>query len=408
MEPAGQDRTPRAAPTLVRFAAFGLAGAEQVWRGLEEAGAAATPYQRFSWIAAWQRHVGAPSGTEPLIVVGYGADGAPAMLLPLGVRRRLGCRTAEFLGGRHANFNAAVWRPDALEGATPADAGAVLAFLRGVRPRIDALALFDQPLAWEGAANPLASGRVRPAPHAAWGGRIADLPDRGRPRRLRAKERRMAAIGEIRYFQPETAAETDAVLDAFLAQKAARQRAAGVPDAFSGDDVRAFLREACRPTPDGAPAIELFAMSVGGTIAAVYGGSRAGSRFSFSFNSIADGRLAQHSPGLLLFAGILPLLEARGVSTVDLGIGEARYKRGFCPVAEPLCDLVLANGPRGWAAVAVLLAVQEVKRAVKASPALSGALRAARRLRAAAGRAASAPRRDLGPLDALPTPPNRP
>ena len=54
-----------------------LAAAEPMWRRLDEAGAAATPYQRFEWVAHWYRHVGRASGAVPLIVVGFDQDDAP-------------------------------------------------------------------------------------------------------------------------------------------------------------------------------------------------------------------------------------------------------------------------------------------------------------------------------------------
>src|SRR6516162_11081672 len=54
-----------------------LAAAEPLWRRLEQAGAAATPYQRFEWVAHWYRHVGRANGAVPLVVVGFDRDDAP-------------------------------------------------------------------------------------------------------------------------------------------------------------------------------------------------------------------------------------------------------------------------------------------------------------------------------------------
>lgn len=383
-----RERTTDEAPALARFEAFSdLESAGPAWRRLEAEGALSTPYQRRDWIAAWHRHAG--RGAAPLIVVGYRRDGGPGMLLPLGIRGTA-CRTAGFLGGRHANFNMPIWDRTTAAEASAGDVGRLLSFLRAFRPRIDLVALLDQPLSWNGAANPLAAAATRPAPHAAWAGEIGDAAPGGR--RLRAKARIAAALGEVRYWQPETAADVETVLEAFLVQKAARLRSAGIPDAFAGEDVRDFLRAATRRGPDAeAPAIELFAMSVGDRIAAVYGGSGAGTHFSFCFNSIAEGDISRCSPGLLLLANALPPLRARGYRRFDLGIGDARYKRTFCPEPQMLGDLILPLTARGMPAAAGLKGFQTLKRAVKETPVLAAALRRTRRALAAFRSVASAP-----------------
>src|SRR5437773_5746730 len=59
-----------------------LAGVEQVWRNFQET-ADCTPFQTFDWLSAWQRHIGAPSGVTPAIVIGRRGDEI-LFLLPLG------------------------------------------------------------------------------------------------------------------------------------------------------------------------------------------------------------------------------------------------------------------------------------------------------------------------------------
>ncbi|MGL4285136.1 MAG: GNAT family N-acetyltransferase, partial [Phreatobacter sp.] len=58
-----------------------LASAEAVWRGLENDQTSYTPYQRFDFVAAWQRQVGEREGLVPFIVIGYDAERRPLLLL---------------------------------------------------------------------------------------------------------------------------------------------------------------------------------------------------------------------------------------------------------------------------------------------------------------------------------------
>ena len=51
--------------------------AETVWRALEQSGQLCTPYQRFDFLVAWQRQVGAREGVRPFIVIAYDGERRP-------------------------------------------------------------------------------------------------------------------------------------------------------------------------------------------------------------------------------------------------------------------------------------------------------------------------------------------
>src|ERR1700760_1381896 len=101
-----------ARPKTSRIARVDIVGdlteAEPIWRELETR-QLATPYQRFDLLSTWQREVGARENAEPFIVTAHDADGRPLLLLPLTVQSQRGVRVACFMGGKHANFNMALW-----------------------------------------------------------------------------------------------------------------------------------------------------------------------------------------------------------------------------------------------------------------------------------------------------------
>jgi CelD/BcsL family acetyltransferase involved in cellulose biosynthesis len=131
-----------------------LGAAEAVWRSLEQSGLA-TPYQRFDFQAAWQRHIGAAEGLLPFIVIAYDSGGRPLLLLPLVSKRQHGARVARFLGGKHVTFNMPLWQRDFAASAGNADMDALLRGIRQQAGDIDVLALDRQPLRWTGIANPI-------------------------------------------------------------------------------------------------------------------------------------------------------------------------------------------------------------------------------------------------------------
>src|SRR5713101_1678060 len=156
---SGRDRTAparlRSANAAARLEVFAdMAAAEPFWRRLEQGGALATPYQRFDLLAAWQRHVGAPAGVSPFIVAGLDHAGEPLFLWPLG-RAQIGpLKLVRFLGSKHANFNAGLWRRDVVAMMTACNIRAVFAGVAQDRHGVDLVALLDQPLIWDGIANP--------------------------------------------------------------------------------------------------------------------------------------------------------------------------------------------------------------------------------------------------------------
>src|SRR5258708_26298364 len=130
--------------------------AETIWRGLEYPPQFATPYQRFDFQAAWQKHVGKQESLRPFTVVAYEADHQPLLLLPLAVAHENGMRIARFLGGKHVTFNMALWRRDFAAAASKADLDVMISAIRQHSEAIDVLALTRQPQRWGDFPNPMA------------------------------------------------------------------------------------------------------------------------------------------------------------------------------------------------------------------------------------------------------------
>ena len=381
------ESTPRARPR-VRLARVeivtDLAAAEAPWRALEREGVL-SPYQRFDWISAWQRHVGAAAGITPLIVLGLGEAGEPLFLLPLG-KSRLGPFTvARFLGGKHANFNFGPWRRDGI----PAGAlAAVLARLKAEAPEIDALALLNQPERWEGVANPFAALGGQPSPSFGYrftlDGRsyeeiVASQLGRDSRRTLRKKENRLKQLAGYRYARARTPAEVDRYFQAFFAQKAGRLAEQGIDNSLGSPEATSFLREACHHgLGKGSPTIELHGLETEAEVLAVFGCINDVRRFCSMFNSYTLSDNARQSPGLILMLHVIKDCAERGAAIFDLGVGEAHYKTHFCNEPEPLFDSFVGLSARGRMLAPALMLGGRLKRAAKRSPVL---MRFAARLR---------------------------
>ncbi len=365
-----------------------MAAAEPHWRALDQSDSLATPYQRYDFLALWQRHVGTNSGVTPFIVVGFNASNEPLFLWPFGSRRIGGLRGLEFLGGKHANFNMALWRRDVAATIGAEEMRGVLAHLAG---RADFIKLASQPLTWGGATNPFALLPHQRAPNYGFSGAL--VPDfdallRARTnsetrKKMRKKERALADVGELRFERATEPDDVRRVLDAFFKQKSARMRSLGTPDAFATPDVRRFIEASTvEPLADGSSLIELYALSVDDIIVATMGGIVGGGRFCAMFNSIIQGRFAIESPGEQLILKLVRHCSERGLETFDLGTGEARYKNLLCSDAEPLFDNYLPLSPAGRLMALTFATGAAIKRSIKQRAALWSLVRTARRVRA--------------------------
>jgi CelD/BcsL family acetyltransferase involved in cellulose biosynthesis len=358
-----------------------LGAAEATWRALDGGGQLATPYQRFDFLAAWQRHAG--DGT-PFIVIARDAEHKTLLLLPLALTRGHGVRIAGFMGGKHATFNMGLWDKEFAREATPADLEALLSKLRA-HDAADVLALTQQTLHWQGLVNPLSLLPHQPAVNACPlltmepGAEQASRISNSFRRRLKGKERKFQALPGYRYLVAETDADVTRLLNWFFETKPRRMAEQGLPDVFAEPGVESFIRSAClTPLARGGRAIDIHALACDEEVIAIYAGVADGQRFSMMFNTYTMSENARFSPGLILMRNIVDHYADRGYRSLDLGIGSDEYKRLFCKSDEPIFDSFIALSPRGRLAAAAMSAVNRSKRMVKQNETL---LRLAQHLR---------------------------
>jgi CelD/BcsL family acetyltransferase involved in cellulose biosynthesis len=353
-----------------------LAGAEAIWRGLENAGQSCTPFQRFDFVAAWQRNVGAQEGLSPLIVIACDSERRPLMLLPLAVKHAYGARCAGFMGGKHSTFNMALWDRDFAATATAADLEGLVAALSARRPA-DVLALHQQPLNWRGLPNPIAllphqpSANDLPLLKMEPGAAPAALVSKSFRQRLKGKERKLQPLAGYRYHLATTDADVTRLLDWFFRIKPLRMAEQKLPDVFAEPGIEDFIRNACAaPVSGGNRVIDIHALECDEEVIAIFAGVADGHRFSMMFNTYTMSANSKYSPGLILMRNIIDHYAGRDYRAFDLGIGSDDYKRLFCKDDEPIFDSFIPLSPRGKLAAGVMSGLNRTKRLVKHNPAL--------------------------------------
>jgi CelD/BcsL family acetyltransferase involved in cellulose biosynthesis len=352
-----------------------LGKAEAIWRELESRHTSHTPYQRFDFLAAWQRQVGEREGSIPFIVIASDTERRPLALLPLACHRAYGVNVAGFMGGKHSTFNMALWDHDFAAGATEADMAALTTAI-AEHSNADVLALHQQPKNWRDLQNPLAllphqsSANDCPVLVMEPGAEPSSLLANSFRRRLRGKERKLQPL-PVRYYVATEDADIARLLDWFFQVKPLRMAEQKLPNVFAEPGVEDFVRAACLARlAGGGRAIDIHALECDAEVIAIFAGVADGHRFSMMFNTYTMSGNAKYSPGLILMRDIIDHYAALGYRALDLGIGSDEYKRLLCKSDEPIFDSFIALTARGRMAAAAMSGLNRAKRMVKHNPAL--------------------------------------
>ncbi|WP_213772910.1 GNAT family N-acetyltransferase [Bradyrhizobium sp. dw_78] len=363
-----------------------LGQAEAIWRTLEDRQHFSTPFQRFDFLAAWQRQVGERENLVPAIIVARDAEQRPLLLLPLAQKHEHGVRTASFMGGKHTTFNMALWDREFARAATAPDLDALISGVR-TRSELDVLALHQQPLHWHDLPNPMSmlphQASVNDCPLLTMepGAAPATRISNSFRRRLNGKERKLQALPGYRYYAATADSDIERLLDWFMRVKPLRMAEQKLPNVFAEPGVEDFIRSACMaPVAGGGHAIDIHALECDEEIIAIFAGASSGYRFSMMFNTYTMSEHARHSPGMVLLRHIVDRYAELGYRAFDLGIGSDDYKRQFCKSDEPIFDCFIPLSLRGTVATAAMSRINRAKHMVKHNPAL---LHMAQRLRGA-------------------------
>ena len=346
-------------------------------------------YQGLRWLELWHEHVGRATISRLAVVVGK-RDGKTVFIWPFGIWRAGPLKIARWLGGKFNNYNLGLWCPAEIAAITEDEMRRALGDIAR-QAGIDSFELLNQPETWEGFENPFARISRQPSPSNSF---VMDLePDFGalherrrssRSRRtLRRKREAMAEAGEIRFIHARDEATVVRIVDALVEQRNDRAADAGIPSVFAQAGAMEMTRDALLDglhARNGAPCLEAHALEVGGIIRATYVGGVHRGRYSCLLNSFREDELTPSSPGEQLLVDVVEYCCRAGMTQLDLGIGEARYKEAWCE-PDPLFDSFAAMSVAGRVHAGFHELRQSVKRAIKANPVLWAAVRKARQLR---------------------------
>lgn len=394
----------RATPRKLRLDIFeNLDAIEHEWRTFE-LHADCTVFQSFDWLSTWQCHIGAPSGVQPLIVVGRSAGGAVLFLLPLAVQPAGPVRALTWLGTGLNDYNAPLLAPEFTEHMTADGFRQVWHnILERLRPRLqfDIIELVNMPATVGAQRNPMLALPLTLNPSGAYATPLAESWDdfytakrsSSTRRRDRTKRKRLAEFGEVRMVTANSVETVSATLDILAAQKARAFARMGVTNLFA----RAGHKEFYRDLATGERTrnlVHISRLDVGQQAAAVNLGLTFRDRYYHLLASYDDGEVSRFGPGAAHLHDLMRYAIEHGYRVFDFTIGDEPYKRDWCDGVVPLYDHIAPVTWRGRAVYAPLIALRWLKRKIKQTPLLWHAYSRARAVTSHLRRGARTGRKD--------------
>ena len=329
---------------------------ETEWRELEN-DANISIYQRFDWVTNCISTFELKSDFQSMVVAGR-MNGKLIFVLPLAVQNGW-LRKIHWIGGSHSNFNLPLISSAYGRYLGSDDIRLIFERIIKLLPENGYLELCCQPVAWAGHANPLLALNYQPSTNDAFaidlsGGFDAVL-DFGNGKRKRKKFRTQMRSadgrGGAQLVEATTKSEVLEILECFHNQKFDRLREQGLRDVFGAKNTKLFLRQlAINSLNMDEPVLNLFALKIDGKYRAICGGGVLGNHFSACFTSFSDDELAHISPGEMLLYMMIEKLVSDGFMSMDLGVGDERYKQSWCSQKIEMFDVILSSSKiaSGW------------------------------------------------------------
>ena len=357
-----------------------LESVEAEWRRFEET-ADCTVFQSYDWHALWRKHIGAPAGSQPVIVFGREHERV-LFILPLAIERGRIARTLQWHAGDLSDYNAPLLAPDF---ANVVDGPRFVQIFDEVRRLIasdrrfayDAVALDKMPDRVGGQANPFMalpttvhpSGAYAVALTGDWDSFYSDKRSSATRRRDRTKRKRLADMGELRFVTPTDPADIAANFELLVAQKTKQFRAMGVEDLFARPGFRDLFIDLATGPATRALA-HLSRLEVGAVAAATNYGLVFHGRYYHIFASYDAGPVARFGPGVAHLHELMRYAIGRQCNVFDFTIGDEGYKREWADILIALHDHRSAATFTGLLAVAPASAIAYAKRTIKQNPTL--------------------------------------
>jgi CelD/BcsL family acetyltransferase involved in cellulose biosynthesis len=305
---------------------------ERIWRDFE-VNCDHSVFQCYDWLSHWQFTVGHNRLVVNPIVLVVTDQQIPVALFPFGLRRTMGIKVLEFLGGAQSDYNGpmvhpafssadqlrTIWR-ETEKKLPPHDVRSFVRLPAELNHRENLW-----PLVIGARFASLAFFASLPQTIAEWEQRISASRRADSKRQLR----KLSDKGLLRFSFVDSNDMHHATVAAMIAQKRERYRETGVRDALSTKETQDFYKNLSGKLGE-AGRIHVSHVSVDGKILAAHWGAIYGDRYYWLMPAYAGGEWKKFSVGRLLLEHNIRWAIENNMKIFDFTIGGEEYKKHWC------------------------------------------------------------------------------
>ena len=338
-----------------------------------------TPFQRYEWLRHWY-DCHADEQVSPRIVFVYAA-GALRMIVPFAVETGHLVKRLVWLGHRANDHNAPLVDADWLARLEPQAANRLWHRITRVVSDADYIHLIRHPSHLGTQRNPFIGDAPKNYSSAShfltlsrnWPAFYERLRGTKSRRRLREKARRLAKVGRVRFRRVRDRQEVADTIELLLVWKKAQLERRGARNPFEGGRLKGqLLAVASDPAADDV--MRVYVLEVGDRCVAATVVLTHGGIFNFFVPAYDDRGIHNCSPGTIMLVKLIELAARAGCTKFDFSLGDEAYKAEWCDTRMAMTHQTEALSAAGVALAASLRVSLDIKRRIKSSDWLLGAL----------------------------------
>lgn len=344
-------------------------------------------YQDYDWIRIACETL--EKNNTTLIITGR-SNGKLQFILPIAIEGGL-VKTLRWIGGTHANICSGIFSEAFLKSHNADTIPKVFKLINKSLGGIVKTQLHNQPFTLKSYKNPMLSLPKRPSINSMYDMDLRDgmdaILDQGsgkRKRKLWRKQNRIAeSMGGYQLVTPTAHEDILEAIDEFMVLKGKRLKNMGIQNVFADKStIDFFIQMAVVPPTEDGHLFKIIQLKIQGKTRAMYALGINGNYCQAYVNAVQYDEFSDHSPGeMILYAMIEQLIED-GYERFDLGVGDERYKRSWCPGKHPLFDTNIALSASAQPIIFGLRAKNRVKRYIRNNPELWQKLKKIRKTKA--------------------------
>jgi len=303
-----------------------------IWKALEKE-CDHYVFQSYDWLANWYKTIGISNyNILPKIIV-VSKNSIPIALLPLGIRKSLGARVLEFLGGDQSDYNAPLILP---KYSTLRKSKNIWEIIKDQLPVHDIQSFSNLPSKINQSDNTIIHlWKCRyvydshycslPKTWKSYCDNISSKILNDSKRQFRRLEKK----GNLEFLIASNNDEYNFFISSMFKQKRKRYQKTGAIDILSVEATRLFYKEFYKFL-NFKKLIHLSVLRLNNEIIATHWGITYKKRFYFLLPTYADGEWSKYSAGRLLQQKLIEWAINNNFEIFDFTIGNEAYKKSWC------------------------------------------------------------------------------